>query len=101
MSNEPIKQGDSIALSYGPKGITDITPWACTIRVSAEKGGAPAINQALTSASSDNRSRIGLISTVGLAPGTWHIMALLANSATTESKEIHDSITVETSGFVI
>lgn len=98
---EPIKSGDSVALSYAPKPDQDITPWACSVVVKpqADKEAAALITLQLPTASSDGKARIGLLVTASLDPGDYHICARLVNSTTQESREIHDRLIVETSAF--
>jgi hypothetical protein len=97
----PIKQGDSIALSYAPQPPQDITPWAVEVRVkpNSDKTAASLVTVVLTGADAKNQARIGLLDTAALTPGTYHITAKLENSTTGESKEIHDMIDIETTAF--
>ena len=98
--NDPVKQGDTIALSYTTTPPQNMTTWAVRVLVRDEKDdGSDLIDQTLTEHGNGNLTKIGLLDTTTLAPGEYHVMALLTNAGTGESKEIHDLITVEYSPF--
>ncbi len=93
-----VKQGDSVALSYSTKPKQDMSTWTCQVQVRENTGGAALIDITLIAESADTFSKIGLLDTTTLPPGSYYIYAQLDNAGTSESKEIHSSLIVEAQG---
>lgn len=97
-----ISQGDSIALTYGVTGVTDLAGWSCTVQVKTALTDTTAIyDQDVTDLNGDSTRFTHLIPrsvTGDWSVGDYFIVADLWKVGTGESKEVKSKLRVNQQG---
>lgn len=94
-----VKQGDTLLLSYSTRPKEDMNNWTCRVMVKVEPSDAvPLIDITLNTVSADTFSIIGNLDTTPLTPGSYWVLAQLDNAGTSQSKEVHNQLIIETQG---
>ena len=97
-----IRQGDSLKVSIGLTGVSDLTGWSCKVIIgTGVDDPSPLLAINVTQLSDDNSRFILFVSrgtTPSWPPGDYLIMADVWNTGTGEGSEVHGELRVEAQG---
>lgn len=97
-----IKQGDSLDLTHGVEGVTDLTGWSCKVQVkSALSDQTPVFEETVTDLNDDDDRFVQLIprnETDGWEVGDYFLISDIWNTTSGRSRENQLRLRVEARG---